>query len=152
MNKEMIKNLQDKTYVRAFGLMTLEEQECFKKVGAKNCHKFFTDSGWDNCEHLEYDAFTYAIKPDYQPEPEFVDFRIEVVSGHLSITMAVDEENVQTLYLHELPSLPGFECFWDKEDDLNLPDSPISLCIVCVAKRISEGHTVYARLRVEKGD
>ena len=34
---EMIKKLKDENDVRAFGRMTPEEQECFRKVGKKNC-------------------------------------------------------------------------------------------------------------------
>ena len=73
---EMIEKLKDKNYVRAFGLMTPEEQECFRKVGKKNC-LCFHGAQWGEGMGDLYNGndcfnyrFTYAIKPDYQFEPE----------------------------------------------------------------------------------
>jgi len=71
MNK-LIEKLKDKTYVQAFELMTPEEQECFRKVGKKNC--VASGQSWarpivDGSDF--YPKGTYAIKPNYQPEPEY---------------------------------------------------------------------------------
>ena len=75
MNNELIKRLKDKNYVRAFGLMTPEEQECFRKIGKENCYIYTSEGTWA-CPYQSpgfANKWTYAIKPDYQPEPEFVD-------------------------------------------------------------------------------
>jgi hypothetical protein len=156
----IIEKLKDKKRVRAFGLMSPEEQECYWRVGSQNCLKYNgvggSGTGWIEIQEevsFYYDNQTYAIKPDYQPEPEFEDYEIKLHLAPVYNTTRVVEMlcvriDERTAYqLHELPSLPNFEGFWDKEDDLNLPNSPIHLCIVCVSKRINEGKTVYARLR-----
>ena len=71
---ELIEKLKDKNYVRAFGLLSLEEQECLRKVNKKKAVIMFNvwheNTRWEtgrwnfNSSHL-----TYAIKPDYPPEP-----------------------------------------------------------------------------------
>lgn len=76
MNK-IIEKLKDKSYVRAFGLLATDEQECIKKVGKSNCIIYDgAISGWTT-HHITESVFcttrTYAIKPDYQPEPEETD-------------------------------------------------------------------------------
>jgi len=150
MNKELIEQLKDKNYVRAFGLMTPEEQECFRKVGKKNC-RWFTGANWVECA----DPFTwgrvatYAIKPDYQPEPEFVD--LEIVSLACS---DIGKQGIQLLgvlsvsflpyhftHLHCLPNLPNFEGF--KEEHVEG-----TLAIERIARYIHEGKKVFARFRV----
>ena len=152
--KELIEKLKDKTYVRAFGLMSPEEQECFKKVKQKNCLIFCTDCSWDETLDIEADyvnIYTYAIKPDYQPEPEFVD---------LEITKCTDSSGVNKLgcwlhdsgleltgfmHLHCLPSLPNFEGFWH---DYDKKMGRRYFCnITEAAPKISEGKKVYARFR-----
>jgi len=136
---ELIKKLKDKTYVRAFGLMTPEEQECLKKVGKDNCLIFTANSNWKagNWLCLEFSrGLTYAIKPDYQPEPEFVDLEIVEDDGRLGV---YQPESGQFIPLHCLPSRTGFEKFW-WEDVSYMPTTN-------VATRISKGHKVYARLR-----
>jgi hypothetical protein len=143
---ELIKKLKDKDYVRAFGLMMPEEQECFRKAGAKNCLKFFSDSGWGKCEHLEWDAFTYAIKPDYQPEPEFVDLEIKKdTRGNRWLGVEKTDKidfgiPADFLSLHCLPSLPNFERFWWNNDgDFTFIED--------VARKRNEGKKVFARFR-----
>ena len=71
---ELIEKLKDKDYVRAFGLMTLEEQECFRKVGKENLLVYHSDDTWNLsiCDSFSGNI-TYAIKPNYQPEPAYKD-------------------------------------------------------------------------------
>ena len=73
MNKEIIKRLKDKKFVRAFGLMeeTLPgSQECFREVGKKNC-LFYSLRGWGIADNEYFvNITTYAIRPNYQPEPD----------------------------------------------------------------------------------
>jgi len=141
MNNELIKRLKDKNYVRAFGLMLLEEQECFRKVGKENCLHF--DCSWivPTATHW-FPASTYAIKPDYQPEPEYRDWVIiyHSVSGFLGCSMSRGWMN-----LHELPSLPNFEGFY--MPDPVVKDGHEYLFIGTVARNIAKGKTVYARFR-----
>jgi hypothetical protein len=78
--KNLIEKLKDKDYVRAFGLMKPEEQKVYRKVGKKNC--IFYNSGGNWLEAINYGDnfsrnFTYAIKPDYQPEPEYDDYKLD---------------------------------------------------------------------------
>ena len=144
MNKELIEKLQDKTYVRAFGLMTREEQACFEKVGKKNC-LYYSVAGWDGAEtDFFVNISTYAIKPDYQPEPEYWDCEIERIGRLLMVRPLDGMGDILTgpTAIHKLPSLPDFHSFWhifeDEEFDLN---------IVHVSSEIDVGNKVYARFR-----
>jgi len=151
MNKELIEKLKIKYYVRAFGLMLPEEQECFREVGKGNCLWYYSNS-WsgnsmsDNCfsNHM-----TYAIRPKYQPEPEFVDLEIIQQGNWLGITRpwAEDYSRFPSDFnnLHCLPSLPNFEGFY--MPDPVAKDGHEYLFIGTVARNIAKGKTVYARFR-----
>ena len=145
---ELIEKLKDKDYVRAFGLMKTEEQECLKKAGKKNC-LFYGSSEWEPKEADETFCVwqTYAIKPDYQPEPEFVDYEIEMCEGgFLGVHKKFDDNRVlphEQTYLFCLPSLPNFEGFIEK-------GVGGTLAIERVARYIDEGKKVYARFRSTK--
>ena len=123
---EMIEKLKDKDYVRAFGRMKPEEQECFKKVGAINCLFYNYHGKWEvltedkanfmNCN-------TYAIKPEYQPEPEFVDLEIVEIkdTNDINWLVVVKKDGRHGFlpyiltHLHCLSSLPGFAGFYLKD-------------------------------------
>jgi len=112
----MIEKLKNKKYVRAFGLMKPEEQECFKKAGKVNCSHYNGDE-WDPvCLGLFNRNSTYAIKPDYKPEPEYKDIEITQQGNWLGITRpwAWDYSRFpfDFTHLHCLPSLPNFEGFY----------------------------------------
>ena len=139
----------------AFGLMTPEEQECFRKVGAINCLFYNYHGKWETLTADKANLMncnTYAIKPDYQPEPEFVDLEItKHAEGTLKQTWwlgvwadeRVDLPHAFT-HLHCLPSLPGFRYFWY----INLAvGTEARIHFAHVAKKIDEGKTVYAKLR-----
>ena len=153
MNKELIEKLKIKYYVRAFGLMLPEEQECFKKVGIKNCIIYGRMCGKQGAEWRDTTAelqgdFTYAIKPDYQPEPEFQDVEIIQQGNWLGITRPWAEDYSRFpfdfTHLHCLPSLPGFRGFWHK----GLNDSFIGGDhYEEIAEMIDEKTKVYARFR-----
>jgi len=54
----------------AFGLLSPEEQECLKEVGLANLI-VYSHLGWRNTTGgTFFNTNIYAIKPDYQPEPE----------------------------------------------------------------------------------
>ncbi len=76
----IIINLQDKNYVRAFGLMMDEEQECFRKVGHQNCI-YYGSRGWEKCiVGVSFCGWqTYAIKPGYRPEPKYRVWECKIV-------------------------------------------------------------------------
>ena len=153
MNK-LIEKLKDKNYVRPFGLMTLEEQECFRKVGAINCLFYNYRGKWEtltadtanfmNCN-------TYAINPDYYPEPEYVDYLIEICEevkceeGHfLGVKKKLDNSPIlphEHTYLYALPSLPNFAGFWIGSTNL------FKIAYEEVAGKVYQGKTVYARFR-----
>ena len=76
----LIEKLKDKTYVRAFGLMTPLERECLEKVGKRNCYEFTSHRWIVPTGDSFFGWLTYAIKPDYQPESEYVDYEIGVGS------------------------------------------------------------------------
>lgn len=128
----LIEKLKDKNYVRAFGLMTPDEQECFRKVGYKNCN-WYSDEWKDKDVDLFYNQSTYAIKPDYQPE--YVDLEI-VKNGQWLGVWITSSEFVK---LHELPSLPNFVEFnIEKTRNIFIGD---------VANERVKGKQVYARFR-----
>lgn len=148
---EMIEKLKDKNYVRAFGLMTPEEQECLRKVGIKNCEAYKRDGDWGQAYGDALHQFdkecTYAIKPDYKPEPEFVDLEIVNSNGALLVIPMHSQGRYDSFLsgptrIHKLPSLPNFECFWWDNNGARW-----NLAIVYVAKNIDKGHKVYARFR-----
>lgn len=143
--KDLIEKLKNKDYVRAFGLMSAEEQKVFEKVDATNCLFYNYHGKWE-CLDLGRSNFlncnTYAIKPDYKPEPEYVDLEIVEYESGMWLGVYSDMKGIphHFTHLHCLPSLPNFECFWYEEQ-------PHGMSIEDVATRISEGHKVYARFR-----
>ena len=143
---ELIEKLKDKNYVRAFGLM--EEilpgsQATFRKVGPENCLQYNASAGWE--ERMQFDwTKTYAIKPDYQPEPEFVDVEIEldtIISVNRPLEVFGCFYGGGFIPLRDLPSLSNFECFWKNH-------CHEVIYFDMVAKIIARGHKVYARFRV----
>jgi len=150
---EMIEKL--KKNERPFGLLTLEEQECLKKVSKENC-VIFNETWVTPCRLRQpfENKFTYAIKPDYKPEPEFVD--LEIIKDNFGWLGILDVEppiapKADFTHLHCLPSLPGFQCFWEEPKGfhgymLNRAFWTIGL----VSPKLDEGKTVYARFRKEK--
>ena len=145
----IIEKLKDKTYVRAFGLMTPEEQETLEKVELENliCLRGqFNKIIWENITSKPSDcpALTYAIKPGYQPEPEYVDLEI-VLSGCFlgAWTSKIKPASYSFTRLHCLPSLPNFERFYYHADFGKTP----SVGLVQVAAKMDQKHIVYARFR-----
>jgi hypothetical protein len=112
MNKELVEKLKNKDYVREFGRMSKEEQELYKKVGARNCVRYSSVlriCGWyDAFDFNEH--FSYAIKSNYQPEPEYEDVEIQnwALSGKLGY---LDTKLNKFIPLHEIPSMPNFRGF-----------------------------------------
>ena len=146
--KELIEKLKDKNYVRPFGLLSPEEQECLKKAGKNNCLVYTVLGDWKKGKAYFINISTYAIKPDYQPEPEYEDVEIKVFStnrlGIVYRQKCFTNPNSIMIPLHELPSLPNFEGFWFDTDTgtrFNFTDDGP------VATYRDEGKTVYASFR-----
>ena len=154
---EIIEKLKDKNYVRAFMLMSDDEQDCLIKVKWQN-RLVLTIKGWrddyDRIPGRERTHFTYAIKPNYQPEPEYVDYLIEICEDtdceegcFLGIKEKLDKSPIlphEHTYLYCLPSLSNFDQFWwDSDTGTRFG----SVCIENVARLRAEGKKVYARFR-----
>ncbi|HUX47306.1 MAG TPA: hypothetical protein VMV58_04770, partial [Desulfosporosinus sp.] len=110
---EMIEKLKKNKI--AFGLMSPEEQELLRKANTSNCLFYNPGGNWltIRCD-MDFDRDrTYAIKPDYQPEPEYVDLEIFALDGWLMVQRDSNCEFLPYLqtHLHCLPSLPNFEGF-----------------------------------------
>jgi len=149
---ELIEKLKDKKKIQAFGLLSKEEQECLKKAGKNNCLVYTIQGDWKKGTAYFVNVSTYAIKPDYKPEPKFVDLEIyEYKDSFDKKWLGVNRDSncdflpYNPTTLHCLPSLPNFEGFWYESDDTTPPN--IYVVIGYVAKTISSGKKVYARFR-----
>ena len=132
-----------KSNKKAFGLMEPEEQECLEEVGKQNCLVYTNGDKWEDAAECSFQyGNTYAIKPNYQLEPEPVDLEIFALDGWLMVQRDSNCEFLPYLqtHLHCLPSLPNFEGFIETS-------AHGTLAIERIAKYISEGKTVYARFR-----
>ena len=141
---DLIEKLKDKNYVRAFGLLDPEERKCMEKVKKAHCLCFHGGQwgGPNNSNDCFNYQYTYAIKPDYQPEPEFVDLKIKIINNGRNLGISTQDKlniNYGVVYLYEVPSLPNFVAF-------RLESVP-NIRISRVASAISEGKTVFARFR-----
>ncbi len=119
--QEIITKLKDKTQVKAFGLMEPVEREVYEKVGKENLLFYTNYDNWiepmGGYGHFK-GTVTYAIKPDYQPEPEFVDLEIRQAEDFLGIEAGRVEGvliNVDFTRLSYLVDDPNFQCFWSGE-------------------------------------
>ena len=140
--KELIEKLKDKNYVRAFGLMKPEEQKCLKEANGKNGVIVLLNSGWEP-GNMAFDCpnLTYCIKPDYKPEPEFVDLEIHETedSRYAELRSLQADYKGYSLDIADLVSLPDFVGFhYDEETAVGLED---------VANLMDKKDTVYARFR-----
>ena len=153
---ELIEKLKDKNYVRAFGLMTPGEQKLLRKANTSNCLFYNPGGNWltIRCD-MDFDRDrTYAIKPDYQPEPEYVDLEIELEEckdehGELRRFLGVWNTPksfflpYQFTHLHCLPSLPNFDGIWFRGEN----SQEVWIAFQETSSRVYEGMTVYARFR-----
>ena len=147
----MIEKLKDNEAHRIFGDMSDEEQGCLAHIGNENL-EYLSPSGsygvnsfglsWTpkGKSSLMYPDGIYRIKPDYQPEPEFVD--LEIKSEQMLGVYRREHKFLPYNFtnLHYLPSLPNFAGF-------HREGLTVSLDLEYVAKYIFEGKKVYAKLR-----
>lgn len=149
-DQSLIKKLKDPEQAQPFGIYEKyfpEKAAILKKANKENC-LLLIDNNWKNlnsgsfCKHM-----TYTLKPDYQPEPEYVDLEIELDDGFYG---ACSDKGILLpfafTHLHCLPSLPGFFCFWQEEKNEGYKDTE-HISPYVVATRIDGGMKVYARFR-----
>ncbi|MHC4346345.1 MAG: hypothetical protein ACYSUP_16850 [Planctomycetota bacterium] len=149
-DSELIAKLKDPKQARPFGLLSDEEQAILERATKRNC-LWYTGSN-EFCQSL-FDGFTvhytYVLKPDYEPEPDYEDIEIVECRGLLGIW----NHHVQGrgrpypgfpydfIHLHCVVSLPTFEQIVSKNEgraeQLILPAD--------VAKYKLMGHNVVAR-------
>ena len=140
---------------KPFGLLEPEEQAMIKDMMCGGHTLKYIGEKWIALIALDASccypvkSATYAIKPDYKPEPEFVDLEIRVKSDGTWRWLGVPDcaGNYDWLphhftHLHCLPSLPNFAGFFWKDKIIIY-----STYIDHVANRIAEGHKVFARFR-----
>lgn len=71
MNELIEKLKSNKT---PFGLLEAKEQKCLRKINRNGC-MYYGSAGWEykKADDTFTNWQTYAIKPDYQPEPKYRD-------------------------------------------------------------------------------
>jgi hypothetical protein len=154
MNKELIEKLKDNKV--AWKFLSEEEKTCLKEANTKGVvENLKYDGDWECLG--EWSSFgrganeIWRIKPDYQPEPEFEDYEIKLHLAPVYNTARVVEMlcvriDERTAYqLHELPSLPNFNKFWQYVDGVETKVGRDD-----VANEIDRGYKVYARMRRDK--
>lgn len=161
MKNELIESLKNNSVTHIiFADMTKEEQECLRNHNAY-CQWLMTNLSWQ--DKLANDSSfcntdIYRIKPDYQPEPEYVDIQVVrceqwlgVSKSGLPLPMGFILPHEFT-HLHCLPSLPGFRGFWlitQHEPGIRIRlDKSIADELdgqKCIAECIAEGEKVIAR-------
>ena len=73
----IIEHLKDKSTAQPFGLRTPEEQEIFRKAGKPNVLYYCVDGTWEILTNPDWCCdSTYILRPDYQPEPEYIDIEL----------------------------------------------------------------------------
>ena len=128
--KDIIEKLKQNE--KPFGLLSKEEQELLKKVEFENRLFYSPEKGWVNDrDSYTGNAQTFRIKPDYQPEPEYVDYEISLDSTCelLGINWSVSE----FFPLGEIVSMPDFEGFYIKSD-YSEPEEWVE-CLQCLISR-----------------
>lgn len=131
MNKELIKKLKDNKVGWMF--LSEEEQNCLMQandnVGVEN---LMYDGEWEGIENPWADLSggknsIWRIKPDYQPEPVFVNLKITYNKGLLCAyreDVAITKENFADTFIpiNYLPSLPNFQGFFSGDMKLRFDE------------------------------
>ena len=150
--KDLIKKLKNNEAHRIYADMTKAEQLCLEGLREKNAVELLCDDGEKIIWHKEgtsplFLTSIYRIKPDYNPEPEYIDLEIEEHKGYLGVWKKTEAAKYKHLpfqftHLHALPSLSNFE-------DFRLDNKSTCIEFEDVASFMSEDHKVYARFRKE---
>lgn len=164
----LIEQLKDPKQAQPYGLYRThcpEKAEVLKKAGWKN--RLVLEEGcftpdYDNIgpadarSNLHRNQFTFILKPDYKPEPEYVDKEIYIKKEAHVEWLGIYKTNYRQdvlphtfTHLHCLSSLPGFVCFWLDEGD-GYHDGNSYVGPARIAGLIEEGRKIYARFRAKK--
>lgn len=135
MNELIEKLKHEKQY--CFGFLSKEEQDCLKKVGKNNC-MYLSDykNTWEQAPDGTFcHAATYRIKPDYQFEPEYEDYKItpnaDTWLGSLTPTG-------NWVRLYKIIAMPNFVTFVDEDGFVALDE---------VSRRYNSKKIIFARFR-----
>ncbi|MBE3035722.1 MAG: hypothetical protein IMZ70_01360 [Candidatus Atribacteria bacterium] len=146
--KDLIEKL--KKNEKPFGLLTPEEQAMIKDMMCGGHTLKYSGVEWialDASSCYPANIITYAIKPDYKPEPEVVDLEIVQNTDRADKWLGVYGALLASydfVELHCLPSLPGFKGFWHKgPNDSNIGGDHLEE----IAEMVDEKTKVFARFR-----
>lgn len=144
----LIEQLKDNEAHTIFIDMLPEERECLR-AEAKKGHVQFLNYMMKWTKTLTTgklcNTSIYRIDPSsYKPGPEYVDVEIVALRiGYLGINI---DNGSRVEYLHQVPSLPDFFCFWQEENNEGYKDTE-HISFEVVATAINGGNKVYARFR-----
>lgn len=144
MNQKLIKKLKQNE--KPFGLLNKEEQEYLKEVGRNNC-LFFNGNKWINLDRGTFFILdnTYRIKSDYNPEPEYTDYKIKLLHfvKKNQYLLGIEIHNIKWP-LYKIPSILNFDCFWVNVEGKGCPELN-AIRMEKIAHGIKEGFEIYAR-------
>lgn len=127
--QEIIEKLKDPKQAQPLCLRSKEEQKILIKAAPKNCLFLCDRLGWTE---------NYILKPDYEPESEWMDVEVKVAGIRLQVH--VPDRGMWPI--QSLPSFVKFIKFWRADDEsTQAPED--------VATLIYEGKKVFARFRKE---
>lgn len=118
--QERIEKLQDRNRAQPFWLRNKEEQAVLVTAGPKNCLCLSHDDpqGFQARTGPTVTSYTerYILKPDYKPEPEYIEIEIEIDSeGMCVLKESVPGCDYKMLWWAE--SHKDFVCFHDQFDN-----------------------------------
>lgn len=106
---------------------------------------------WLRCDEELSMHKVYRLAPKYRPGPEYVD--LEIVKSRCGEWLGVSRTDKyelplcsEHLNLHCLPTLPGFHCFWQEENNEGYKDTE-HISFEVVATAIAGGKKIHARFR-----
>lgn len=142
----LIEQLKDPKQAQAFGIYQQyypKKEETLKNAGKENL-LYHDLPEWRAKKEARFFSYsTYILKPDYQPEPEYVNLEIELEDGFYGAWRERELLPCIFTHLHCLPCLPGFHGFWGDEN----PKCEDDLACQYVGREIEKGKKVYARFR-----
>jgi len=140
---ETIAKLKDPAQAQPYWMRSKEEQEVLKSAAPNGLVATWSSlfPKWrDNTSEASALANNvYILKPDYKPEPEYVDCPV-FVGGFNRLTLTLNGNAMSIVDAITHPNFVGFFIIEGHRECLN---------IEAVATAIREGHKVVARFRKE---
>ncbi len=140
MNKELIEKLKHKDLAQPYCLLTKKEKRILKDAGYKNRLVLQVDGTFfSDAEGNKQNLDVYILKPDYEPEPEWID--IEIVEGGQWLKLKENQPGKPgNTWLLDCVANPRFVGFVSDSGWVRLEE---------IATRIHNGQKVIARFRRE---